>query len=136
MRFFETGTSPGEGTVGKALPQGLNSPAELVDAYKKALVRQQEASEAWRVLMEKHIEFDSPYSLVLQCAEASGMPYEELRGRLAAPPSTLSRWFNGLAQPARMLRGRLNTELLDGVKSWIARIAAERERLNRVDPRA
>lgn len=129
MRFLEMGTSPSESACSKALPDGLNSPSELVDAYKTALLRQQEASEAWRSLMEKHIEFDSPYSLVLQCAEASGMPYEELRKRLAAPPSTLSRWFNGLAQPARMLRGRLNAELLDGVKSWIAQIGAERERL-------
>jgi hypothetical protein len=129
MRLFEESDSFGESASSNALPEGLNSPPELVELYKQALVRQRDASEAWRSLMQRHVELDSPYSAVLHCAEASGLPHEELRERLGAPSPNLSRWFNGLAQPARMLRDRLNGELLEGVNSWISRIGAQIERL-------
>ncbi|WP_296707174.1 antitoxin Xre-like helix-turn-helix domain-containing protein [Rhodoblastus sp.] len=109
------------------LPNGVDSAPPMVEAYAHALERQLAASNAWQTLMHEHIEAGSSWSAVLHCAEASGLPADQLRQCVGAPPSTLSRWFNGLAQHASMLRSRLESELTSAVSEWIAQVTTRCE---------
>jgi hypothetical protein len=119
MRFLGKDNA---GFYSNALPQGLRSEPELIEAYRQALDRQGDAFEAWQRLMTTHMRDGSQWSAVMHCAMASGMTSEDLRNRLGASPSTLSRWLDGVVQPARMLRKRLEDELIEFARSVVARV--------------
>ncbi len=105
-----------------ALPGGIESEHELIELYRDALDRQAGASEAWAKIMTAHAKSGSQWSAVVHCALACGMTSEDLRLRLGASPSTLSRWLNGLVQPTRMLRNRLEKELVDFTDAIVKQI--------------
>jgi hypothetical protein len=100
------------------------SKAELAELYRKALIQQAAASEAWASLLDAHIRNDSPWSRVLHCAEAAGVSLAELRAQSGATSSTLSRWSKGIVQPSRMLRARLERELSGLIGSAVAKMRA------------
>lgn len=127
MRFLKNDTAAEVGTgvtCNNVMPAGAAADNDLTQLYVTALERQLDASQSWRDLMDAHIHAGSSWSAVLHCAEASGLPPDRLRVCVGAPPSTLSRWFNGLAQPAKMLRNRLDLELGNAVSIWVEEISA------------
>jgi hypothetical protein len=129
MRFLDLDLPVHRHNVSNAanvLPAGINSDPDLKAQYLTALDKQLAATEAWLALMDLHIEKSSPWSAILHSAEASGVPLGRLRDTLHAQPSTLSRWFNGLAQPVQMLRDRLKNDLKVCGHDWRDRITRVR----------